>query len=80
MREIVIMNDVKSLMLSYYVIYYEKFKKVMHQTEKVTLTTQKKCINYYAGDICMPLPEYCIHENSSWIFDFSDLYKLVMRR
>ncbi len=28
-------------MLSYYVIYYEKFKKVMQQTEKVALTLQE---------------------------------------
>ncbi len=30
----VIINDIEWPMLSYYVIYYEKFKKVMQQTEK----------------------------------------------
>ncbi len=35
----VIMNDVEWLMLLYYVIYYEKFKKVMQHTEKVALTS-----------------------------------------
>ncbi len=33
--EMVIMNDLKWSMLSYYVIYYEKLKKVMLRTEKV---------------------------------------------
>ncbi len=28
------MNDLEWLMFSYYVIYYEKFKNVMQQTEK----------------------------------------------
>ncbi len=35
--ELVIMNDLELPMLSYYVIYYEKFKKVMWQTEKEAL-------------------------------------------
>ncbi len=34
----VIMNDVEWPMLSYYVIYYEKFRKVMQWTEKVALS------------------------------------------
>ncbi len=34
----VIMNDLEWSMLSYYVISYEKFRKVMQQTEKVALT------------------------------------------
>ncbi len=34
--EMVIMNDLEWPMLSYYVIYYEKFKKVMQRTEKET--------------------------------------------
>ncbi len=33
----VIMNDVEWSMLSYYVIYYEKLKKVMQRTEKEAL-------------------------------------------
>ncbi len=33
----VIMNDLEWQILSYYVIYYEKFRKVMQQTEKVAL-------------------------------------------
>ncbi len=33
----VIMHDLECPMLSYYVIYYEKFRKVMQQTEKVAL-------------------------------------------
>ncbi len=32
---VIIMNDLEWPMLSYYVIYYEKFKKVKQQTEKV---------------------------------------------
>ncbi len=36
----VIMNDLEWPMLSYYVIYYEKFRKVMKQTEKVALNKQ----------------------------------------
>ncbi len=35
----VIMNDLEWPMLSYYVIYYEKFRKVMERTEKVALTS-----------------------------------------
>ncbi len=31
------MNDLEWLMLPYYVIWYEKFRKVMQQTEKVAL-------------------------------------------
>ncbi len=34
----VIMNDLEWPMLSYYMIYYEKFRKVMQQTEKEALT------------------------------------------
>ncbi len=30
----VIMNDLEQPMLSYYVIYYEKFRKAMQRTEK----------------------------------------------
>ncbi len=33
----VIMNGLEWPMLSYYVIYYEKFKKVMQWTQKVAL-------------------------------------------
>ncbi len=33
----VIMNDFEWQMLSYYVIWYEKFTKVMQPTEKVAL-------------------------------------------
>ncbi len=33
----VIMNDLEWPILSYYVIYYEKFKNVMLQTEKEVL-------------------------------------------
>ncbi len=35
--EMVIMNDLEWPMLSYYVIYYEKFRKVMQRTEKEAL-------------------------------------------
>ncbi len=34
----VIMVDVEQLMLSYCVIYFEKFRKVMQRTEKEALT------------------------------------------
>ncbi len=37
MVEIVIMNDLEWLMLSYYVVYYDKFRKIMQQTEKEVL-------------------------------------------
>ncbi len=37
--EIGIMNDLEWPMFSYYVIYYEKFRKVMQWTEKVALNT-----------------------------------------
>ncbi len=38
--EIMIMNDIEWSMLSYYVIYYENFKKkVMQRTEKEALNT-----------------------------------------
>ncbi len=33
----VIMNDLECPMLSYYVIYYEMFRKVMQRTEKEIL-------------------------------------------
>ncbi len=35
MGEMVTMNDLEWRMLSYYVIYYEKFRKVLQLTEKV---------------------------------------------
>ncbi len=34
----VIMNDLEGPMLSYFVIKYEKFRKVMQWTEKVALS------------------------------------------
>ncbi len=34
------MNDLEWPMLSYYVIYYENFRKVMQWTEKVALITK----------------------------------------
>ncbi len=37
----VIMNDLEWPMLSYYVIYYEKFRKVMKRTEKEALRFTK---------------------------------------
>ncbi len=42
MGEMVMMNDLEWPMLSYYVIYYEKFRKVMQQTEKEALNG--KCV------------------------------------
>ncbi len=42
----VIMNDVEWLMLSYYVINYEKFKNVMKPTEKVALRYYKPIYLY----------------------------------
>ncbi len=39
--EMVMTNDLKRPMLSYYVIYYEKFRKIMQQTEKEVLTVSK---------------------------------------
>ncbi len=39
------MNDLEWAMLLYYVIYYDKFKKVMQQTEKETL--KHWTIKYY---------------------------------
>ncbi len=32
-----VINDLEWPMHSYYVIYYEKLKKIMQQTEKITL-------------------------------------------
>ncbi len=37
----VIMNALERQMLSYYVTYYEKFRKVMKQTEKEALNWLK---------------------------------------
>ncbi len=37
MGEMMAMNDLEWPMLSYYLIYYEKFKKVMQRTEKEAL-------------------------------------------
>ncbi len=34
----VIMNDLEWSMFSYYVIYYEKFTKIMQRTEKLALS------------------------------------------
>ncbi len=34
----VIMNDLEWQMLSYYVTYYEKFRKIMQRKEKEALT------------------------------------------
>ncbi len=56
MGEMVIMNDLEWPMLSYYVIYYEKLRKVMHRTDKVALTIydeqdniKKIVIKHYLG-------------------------------
>ncbi len=57
----VIMNDLEWSMLSYYVIYYEKFRKVMQRTEKVALCPIPACILYLShishnkGDMQCPL-------------------------
>ncbi len=40
--EMVIMNDLEQPMLSYYVIYFEKFRKIMQWTERKALTGTKK--------------------------------------
>ncbi len=40
-----IMNDLESQMLSYYVIYYEKFKKVMKRIKKEALTGKYNLTN-----------------------------------
>ncbi len=45
--EMVIMNDLEWPMLSYYVIYYEKFKNVMQQTEKEALSGKEMQIWYF---------------------------------
>ncbi len=46
----VIMNDLEWPMLSYNVIYYETFRKVMKRTEKVTLRLcSKKCNKQYVN-------------------------------
>ncbi len=39
----VIMNDLEWPMLSYYVIYYKKFRKVMKRIEKVALNLKISC-------------------------------------
>ncbi len=45
----VIMNDLEWPLLSYYVIYYEKFKKVMQRTEKEALIQWHMCVSI---DLC----------------------------
>ncbi len=45
MREIVVMNDLEWQMLSYYVIWYEKFRKVIQQTEKVAFNLIRPWLN-----------------------------------
>ncbi len=42
----VIVNDLEWPMLSYYVIYYEKFRKSMMQTEKVALIILDQIFNF----------------------------------
>ncbi len=41
-----IMIDVELSMLLYYLIYYEKFKKVIQQTAKVALILHKDMVSY----------------------------------
>ncbi len=43
----VIMNDLEWPMLSYYVIYYEKLRKVMQRTEKEALAVCVFQIEYF---------------------------------
>ncbi len=47
------MNVLEWPMLSYYVIYYEKFKNVMQRTEKVALTDITSW-RIYIGDTSWP--------------------------
>ncbi len=43
----VFMNDLEWSMLSYYVIYYDKFRKVVHRTEKESLQITSSLMNEY---------------------------------
>ncbi len=45
----VIMNDLEQSMDSYYVIYFEKFRKNIQQTEKEALTKVKYCYHLSKG-------------------------------
>ncbi len=53
----VIMNDLEEPMLSYYVLYYEKFRKVMQRTEKEAL------IVYLISVVNM---QYVIYLQQNW--------------
>ncbi len=47
----VITNNLEWPMLSYYVIYCEKFRKVIQRTDKVALTSYHYSINYWTFSI-----------------------------
>ncbi len=45
--EMVIMNNLEWAMLSYYVIYYDKFRKIMQWTEKEALNLSLEYKNFH---------------------------------
>ncbi len=55
----VIMNDLEWPMLSYYVIYYERFRKDMQRTEKVALSWKWYCMLYYIAKYQILLLSTC---------------------
>ncbi len=59
MGEMVIMNDLEWPMLSYYVIYYEKFKKVIQRIEKEALITTLGDILPFSTYILL---RYCVDD------------------
>ncbi len=60
MWEMVIMNDLEQTMLLYYVVYLEKFRKVMQRTEKEALNNNILCIqdNILALTILAHVPSW----------------------
>ncbi len=65
------MNDLEWSMLSYYVIYYEKFKKVMQRTKKEALkinyVKHKHCLLDSEKQILLATNLKQIHVYTDWV-------------
>ncbi len=68
----VTMNDLEWPMLSYYVIYYETFRKVMQRTEKEALTITTLVLNSVPS-----VTHTLLWSQLYWTFQFLKLVSII---
>ncbi len=72
------MNELTSPMLLYYVIYYEKFRKIMQQTEKVALKCylhHHQVLLYLECSLCITDNIVSTHKFQAWIHPIDFILK-----